>query len=95
MFGSGYSPMQHTFCRCIPIVLAAAILLPVIAAAQQPQPAAPNPHAPSVLKIRSDVLAGVRRITPPTRSSSRRPRAIRSCVSASCKWRPHGSTVWA
>jgi outer membrane protein TolC len=63
MFGPGDSPMLYTFCRRIPAVLAAAILLPVIAAAQQPQPAAPNPDAPSVLKIRSDVLAGVRRLT--------------------------------
>ena len=54
--------MQHTFCRHIPAVLAAAILLPVIAAAQQPQPAVPNPSVSSVLRIRSEVPAGVRRI---------------------------------
>src|SRR5215510_15007682 len=60
--GRGYSPMQHTFCRRIPAVLAAAILLPVIAAAQQPQPAVPNPSVSSVLRIRSEVPAGVRRI---------------------------------
>jgi outer membrane protein TolC len=47
----------------MPLVLAGAILLPVIAAAQQPQPVTPNANAASVLKIRSDVPAGVRRIT--------------------------------
>ena len=53
--------MQHTFCRRIPAVLAVAILLPAIAAAQ-PQPAVPNPSVSSVLRIRSEVPAGVRRL---------------------------------
>src|SRR5262245_23260019 len=63
MFGRGHSVIRHPSCRRIPTVLAAAILLPVIAAAQRLQPAAPNPNGASVLKIPSDVPSDVRRIT--------------------------------
>lgn len=62
MFGRGSSSVQDTRCRCVPVVLAAAILVPVIAAAQESQ-ITPNRNGPSFLSIRGDVPADVRRIT--------------------------------
>ena len=62
MFGRGSSSVHDTFCRCVPAVLATAILVPVIAAAQE-SPLTPNRNGPSFLSIRGDVPTDVRRIT--------------------------------
>ena len=61
MFERGSSSVRDTFCRRVPVVLAA-ILVPVIAAAQGSQPA-PNRNGPSFLSIRGDVAGDVRRLT--------------------------------
>jgi outer membrane protein TolC len=62
MFGRGFSSLHDTRYRCVPAVLATAILVPVIAAAQESQ-LTPNRNGPSFLSIRVDVPADVRRIT--------------------------------
>jgi len=62
MFGRGSSSVPDTRCRCVPALLATAILVPVIAAAQESQ-LTPNRNGPSLLSIRGDVAADVRRIT--------------------------------
>ena len=64
MFGRGSSSVHDTLCRCVPAVLATAILVPAIAAAQESQ-LRPNRNGASFLSIRSDVAADVRRITLP------------------------------
>ena len=62
MFGRRSSPAQDTRRRCVPAVLATAILVPAIAAAQESQ-LTPNRNGPSLLSIRGGVAADVRRIT--------------------------------
>src|SRR5262245_52719436 len=62
MLGRGSSSVQDTLCRRVLTVLTTAILLPVIAAAQESQ-LTPNRNGPSFLSIRGVVPGGVRRIT--------------------------------
>jgi outer membrane protein TolC len=62
MFGRGSSSVHNTLCRRVPAVLATAILIPVMAAAQESQ-FTPNRNGPSFLSIRGDAPVDVRRIT--------------------------------
>ena len=63
MFGRGYSQTHGTLCRRVSAALAASILLPGVAAAQQSHPAALNLRGPAIAGFRSEVPVDVRRIT--------------------------------
>ena len=62
MFGRVCSQTHGTLCRRVSAALAASILLPGVAAAQQSQPAALNLSGPAIVGFRSEVRR-VRRIT--------------------------------
>jgi outer membrane protein TolC len=64
MFGRNCSPLHHTLCRRAPAALAAVILFSVVAAAQKPEPSAPNQSGFSLLGIRDEVAATIRRDVP-------------------------------
>src|SRR5262245_16546704 len=61
MFGRCCSPLHETLWRRVPAALAASILLSVVAAAQEPDGSAPNRSRLSLLGIRDEVAASIRR----------------------------------
>src|SRR5262245_28006405 len=63
MFGRGYSKTLSTLGRPVSAALAASILLPGVAAAQQSHPAALNLSGRAIVDFRSEVPDDVRRIT--------------------------------